>query len=80
MWVTLERPVEERSFYSEAVRHGVSFTPGGAVTVDRRGPTALRLSFSLLEPDDLEEGVKRLARALRAVRRSTRTSVAAPLS
>ena len=80
VWVTLERPVEERAFYSEAVRHGVSFTPGGAVTVDRRGPTALRLSFSLLEPDDLEEGVKRLARALREVRRSTRTSVAAPLS
>jgi DNA-binding transcriptional MocR family regulator len=80
VWVTLERPVEERAFYAEAVRHGVSFTPGGAVTVDRRGPTSLRLSFSLLEPDDLEEGVKRLARALREVRRSTRTSVAAPLS
>ncbi len=80
VWVTLTRSCDERSFYNEAVRHGVAFTPGGAVTVDRRGPTTLRLSFSLLEPDDLVEGVKRLARALREVRRSARTAVAAPLS
>lgn len=81
VWVTLERPVEERSLYAEAVRHGVSFTPGGAVTVERRGATSLRLSFSLLEPEQLDEGVRRLARALREVRRRVRTEgVAAPLS
>ncbi|MBA3299273.1 MAG: PLP-dependent aminotransferase family protein [Thermoleophilaceae bacterium] len=80
VWVTLNRPVEERMFYSEAVRHGVSFTPGGAITVDRPQRTSFRLSFSLLEPEDLEEGVRRLARALREVRRSSRTAVAAPLS
>ncbi|MBA2792595.1 MAG: PLP-dependent aminotransferase family protein [Thermoleophilaceae bacterium] len=80
VWVTLRRPVEERTFYSEAVRHGVSFTPGGAVTAERRQRTSLRLSFSLVEPDQLDEGVKRLARALREVRRRDRTALAAPLS
>jgi 2-aminoadipate transaminase len=80
VWVTFTRPVEERPLYAEAVRHGVSFTPGGAVTAERRSRTSLRLSFSLLEPDELEEGVKRLARALREVRRRDRTSLAAPLS
>jgi 2-aminoadipate transaminase len=80
VWVTLTRPVEERSLYAEAVRHGVSFTPGGAVTAERRQRTSLRLSFSLLEPDELEEGIRRLARALREVRRRERTSLAAPLS
>ena len=80
VWVTLTRPVEERSFYSEAVRHGVSFTPGGAVTAERRQRTSLRLSFSLVEPEELDEGVRRLARALREVRRRDRTAVAAPLS
>ena len=80
VWVTLSRPVEERLLYSEAVRHGVSFTPGGAVTVDRPQRTGFRLSFSLLEPADLEDGVKRLARALREVRRRDRTVVAAPFS
>ena len=80
VWVTLNRPVEERVLYSEAVRHGVSFTPGGAVTVERPQRTSFRLSFSLLEPEDLEEGVRRLARALREVRRRDRTAVAAPFS
>ena len=80
VWVTLRRPVEERTLYSEAIRHGVSFTPGGAVTVERQQKTSLRLSFSLVEPEELEEGVKRLARALREVRRRARTAVAAPLS
>lgn len=80
VWVTLRRPVEERAFYSEAVRHGVSFTPGGAVTAERRQRTSMRLSFSLVEPEELDEGVKRLARALREVRRRDRAAVAAPLS
>ena len=80
VWVTLRRPVEERSLYSEAVRHGVSFTPGGAVSAERRQRTSLRLSFSLVEPEELEEGVRRLARALREVRRRDRTAMAAPLS
>ena len=80
VWVTLKRPVEERTFYSEAVRHGVSFTPGGAVTAERSQRTSMRLSFSLVEPEELDEGVKRLARALREVRRRDRAAVAAPLS
>ena len=80
VWATLTRSVEERLLYSEAVRNGVSFTPGGAVTVERPHRTSFRLSFSLVEPEELEEGVRRLARALREVRRRSRTAVAAPFS
>jgi DNA-binding transcriptional MocR family regulator len=80
VWVTLTRPVEERALYSEALRHGVTFTPGGAVTVERRSQTSLRLSFPMLDPAELDEGVRRLARALRQVRRRSRESVAVPLS
>jgi DNA-binding transcriptional MocR family regulator len=80
LWVTLNRPLDERGLYSEAARHGVSFTPGGAVTAERRSQTALRLSFSLVEPARLDEGVKRLARAIREVRRRSRHSVAVPVS
>lgn len=80
LWVTLNRPLDERALYSEATRHGVTFTPGGAVTAERRSQTALRLSFSLVDPDRLEEGVKRLARAIREVRRRARHSVAVPIS
>jgi DNA-binding transcriptional MocR family regulator len=80
VWVTLTRPLDERALYSEAARHGVTFTPGGAVTPERRSQTAFRLSFPLLDPAELDEGVRRLARAIREVRRRTRHSVAAPIS
>jgi DNA-binding transcriptional MocR family regulator len=58
----------------------VAFTPGDAITAERRTQTSFRLSFSLLDPDELDEAVKRLARAIREVRRRTRHSVAAPMS
>ena len=80
VWVTLRRPLDERALYSEAVRHGVSFTPGGAITAERRSQTSFRLSFSLVEPAELDEGVRRLARATREVRRRARGAVAAPMS
>jgi 2-aminoadipate transaminase len=80
IWMTLVRPLDERALYTEAARHGVAFTPGGAVTAERRTQTSLRLSFSLLDPPELDEGVKRLARAIREVRRRSRHAVAAPMS
>ena len=80
LWVTLERPLDERALYTEAVRHGVTFTPGGAITAERRSQTSFRLSFSLVEPDQLDEGVRRLARAIREVRRGARHSFAMPVS
>ena len=79
LWVTLKRPLDERALYAEAARGGVMFTPGGAVTAERRSQTSF-LSFSLLDPEQLDEGVRRLARAIREVRRRTRHSVAAPIS
>ena len=80
VWVTLERPINERDLYAEAARHGVTFTPGGATTAERHSQTSLRLSFSLLDPPELDEGVRRLARAMRQVRRSHRHSATVPLS
>jgi 2-aminoadipate transaminase len=80
VWATLERPVDERQLYAEAIRHGVGYVPGGAVTVDRRAQTSMRLSYSLLDPSEVEEGIKRLAGALREVRRRARGSGAMAFS
>jgi 2-aminoadipate transaminase len=80
VWVTLERPLDERDLYAEAARHGVTFTPGGVVTVERQPQTSFRLTFSLLEPEELDEGVRRLARAIREVRRRHRTAATMPVS
>jgi len=72
VWVTLDRPLNERELYTEALRHGVSFTPGSVLTVERPAASCFRLSFSLLSPEELDEGVKRLARAIRELRRRER--------
>jgi 2-aminoadipate transaminase len=80
VWVTLARPLDERALYTEAARHGVAFIPGDAITAERRTLTSMRLSFSLLDPPELDEGVKRLARAIREVRRRSRHAIAAPMS
>src|ERR687892_633182 len=80
LWVTLTRPLDERALYSEAARNGVTFTPGGAVTAERRSQTSFRLSYSLLDPQQLDEGVRRLARAIREVRRRSRSSIPAAVA
>jgi DNA-binding transcriptional MocR family regulator len=80
VWVTLNRPLPERELYAEAARHNVTFTPGGVVTAEGHSQTSLRLSFSLLDPGELDEGVRRLARAVRQVRRTVRHGATMPLS
>jgi 2-aminoadipate transaminase len=80
VWVTLDRPLSERELYTEAGRLGVTFTPGAVVTAERHAQTSMRLSFSLLEPEELDEGVRRLSRAIRQVRRTVRQGATMPLS
>src|SRR5215216_350296 len=48
VWLTLNRSVDERAFYAEAVRHGVTYVPGATVFAERPGETHLRLSFSMV--------------------------------
>jgi DNA-binding transcriptional MocR family regulator len=69
LWLTFNRPIDERLLYAEALRQGVGFTPGRAVRPEQSGPAALRLSFPMLDEEHLDEGVRRLAVAVRAVRR-----------
>jgi DNA-binding transcriptional MocR family regulator len=80
VWVTLRRAVDERALYSEALRAGVAFLPGGATQPEPAARTSLRLSFSFAAPGELDEGVRRLARALVAVRRRQPVGATAPMS
>jgi DNA-binding transcriptional MocR family regulator len=79
-WVTFRRPLDERPLLSEALRQGLSFTPGDAITVENDGLTGLRLSFSLLDERRIDEGVRRLAAAVRAVRRASTSRGASAIS
>lgn len=79
-WLTLNDPIDERALYVEALRAGVSFLPGGAIEAEKSSRTSMRLSFGLVEPRLHDEGVRRLAVALREVRRRGRASATGALS
>ncbi|MDP2712029.1 MAG: PLP-dependent aminotransferase family protein [Solirubrobacteraceae bacterium] len=80
VWVTLRDPVDERALYVEALRAGTAFLPGGAVMAEPASRTSMRLSFGLVEPARFDEGVRRLAVALREVRRGGRSGATGALS
>ena len=67
MFVWVEGPpgLDGRALLERAVkRERVAFVPGQAFFADGSGSETMRLSFSLAEPDEIEEGVARLARAI----------------
>jgi DNA-binding transcriptional MocR family regulator len=80
VWVTLLDPVDERALYAEALRAGVTFLPGGALQAEKSARTTMRLSFGLAEPAEHDEAMRRLALALREVRRHSRGSATGALS
>jgi DNA-binding transcriptional MocR family regulator len=80
VWLTLPDSIDERDLYEEAVRQGVSFLPGGAMTPERPRGTYARLSYGYLDPPVIREGVKRLAAAVRAVGRANRQREALPVA
>ena len=67
VWVRVLDGLDERLLYGEALQHGVNFVPGGAAIPGRSDSTNMRLSFSFLEPDQIREGVRRLAAAIRSL-------------
>jgi DNA-binding transcriptional MocR family regulator len=67
VWVTVRRPVDEAQLYREALAAGVTFVPGSAMLIERPRATQFRLSFGLADPEQIREGVRRLARALRSL-------------
>lgn len=79
VWLTLDSPVSERDLVDEAWRQGVAYAPGGAMSVARTQDLHLRLSFCYLEPDEMDEGVRRLASALDVLSARPARRAAAPV-
>jgi 2-aminoadipate transaminase len=68
VWGELSDDVDTHELLRTAIVHGVAFVPGRAFGVEAEHRRALRLSFVTSPPDQLEEGVRRLAAALDACR------------
>lgn len=64
LWVTLPEHVDTTEFLKVAVEEKVAFVPGTAFYPDGRGRNHMRLSFSNVTPEVIEEGIRRLGQAL----------------
>lgn len=72
VWMTLSAAVPtgfDSQLFSEAVKHqGVMYVPGElCFAPDRLERNHMRLSFGVLPPDQIREGMRRLAAAVKAV-------------
>jgi DNA-binding transcriptional MocR family regulator len=63
--VTLPEPMNGAALLKRAVaEQNVAFVPGRAFYHDGSGANTIRLSYSLPEPDQIAEGIRRLAALL----------------
>ncbi len=60
IWVTLPERIDTNALLAQADAHRVAFIPGQRLCFDGRGRNCLRLAFSLMKPDQLTEGARRL--------------------
>ena len=67
--VTLPLGLDAGVLLPRAVERGAAFTPGSAFFVDGGGEHTLRLSFSSVPASRIDEGVRRLAEAIKAAPR-----------
>ncbi|MDO8916060.1 MAG: PLP-dependent aminotransferase family protein [Coriobacteriia bacterium] len=61
VWVTLPAHLDTKALLAEAVEHGVTFVPGSDFFPDGRGANCMRLAFCYESPEQITEGVRRLA-------------------
>ncbi len=65
LWVTLPEPISAAELYLTAIDHGVAFALGSVFFPHDAGHSSLRLNFAAHPTDVIEEGLRRLGRAVR---------------
>jgi len=66
LWVTLPEHIDSNELLKVAVKNKVAFVPGSPFYPNGGGKNTLRLNFSFSNPDEIREGVKRLAEAIQS--------------
>lgn len=67
VWMTLPRGLSSLELFDKAIEAKVAFVPGTPFYVDGGGDDTMRLNFSNSDEDDIEEGISRLGKAMRAM-------------
>ena len=64
VWLRLPGDVDTAEVLREALTHNVAFVPGAPFFATTPDHATFRMSFTTNPPEDIEEGMRRLARAL----------------
>ncbi|MEM7334983.1 MAG: PLP-dependent aminotransferase family protein [Chloroflexota bacterium] len=65
LWTRLPEGMDALKLFDKAVEQKVVFVPGQPFFTDGSGQNALRISFSMTPAEQIDEGVQRLARAIK---------------
>ncbi len=65
LWITLPQGISSLELFDQATQLNVAFVPGQPFYVDGGGENTLRLNFSNTDEVQIEEGIKRLAEAIK---------------
>jgi len=64
IWGRLPETIDSMELFQEAVKEKVVFVPGDPFYTGNQKTSTFRLNFSCVDPEAVEEGVKRMARSL----------------
>jgi 2-aminoadipate transaminase len=65
LWVTIDADINTTDLLSEALARKVAFVPGEGFYVDGSGQRSMRLSYSNPSPEEIWEGIERLAEVIK---------------
>ena len=64
LWVTVPGVEDTTELFETCLKQKVAFVPGEPFYAAKPEPGHLRLNYSNMKPDQIEEGLKRLGKAL----------------
>ncbi|MDO8805389.1 MAG: PLP-dependent aminotransferase family protein [Elusimicrobiota bacterium] len=65
LWVRLPEGMSADEMFADALKENVAYVIGSAFHCDGSGKNTMRLNFSYPTPEDIDEGIKRLATAVK---------------
>lgn len=65
LWVWLPEQIDVEPLFQKALEEKVAFVPGYAFYPNGGGRNTMRLNFSCMRPDLIDEGIRRLGRAIK---------------
>lgn len=66
LWVTLPEDQDSDLLLKKALEENVAFVPGQHFYVNDGGRNTLRLCYSLLNPEEIKEGIRRLGKVMKS--------------